>query len=89
VDEDTQIESEGVIVGEVLGDDGEDGPAMQTARLVRSRRRLVSYVACEAGAAAGRYAEACEPAEYRGASELAVMACVEESAGAESMPLSE
>jgi hypothetical protein len=36
MDKDAQIGSDGVVVGEVLGEDGEDGPAMQTARLVRS-----------------------------------------------------
>jgi hypothetical protein len=28
MDKDTQIRGNGIVVGEVLGDDGEDGPAM-------------------------------------------------------------
>jgi hypothetical protein len=31
MDEDTQIGSDGVVVGEVPGDNGEDEPAMETA----------------------------------------------------------
>jgi hypothetical protein len=51
VDDDAQIGSDGVVVGEVPGNDGEDRPAMETAQtarlvrmilLVRSRRRQVS-----------------------------------------------
>jgi hypothetical protein len=98
MDEDTQIGSD-VVVGKVPGDHGEDRPMMETAQtallvrmslLVRSRRWRVSYVACR-----GRRcnwwgtAEAIEPAEYCGASESASMAGMEESANAESMPLSE
>jgi hypothetical protein len=32
MDEDTQIGSDGVVVGEVSGDDDKDGPAKETAR---------------------------------------------------------
>jgi hypothetical protein len=40
MDEDTQIGSDGVVVGEVSGDGGEDGPAVNTtSRLLRSWRR--------------------------------------------------
>jgi hypothetical protein len=89
VDKAAQIGSDGVVVGEVLGEDGEDGPAMQTARLVQSWHRWVSYVACQ-----GRHsnrpgtAEAGEPAEYRSASKSAAMAGLEEVASAKSMLLS-
>jgi hypothetical protein len=93
MDEDAQIGSDGVVVGEVPGDDGEDGPAMETAHtawLVRSRRRRVIYVACRGRCSSQRgTAEAGKPAEYRDASESAVMAGVEEVAGVESMSLSE
>jgi hypothetical protein len=32
LDDGTQIGTRGVVVGEVPGDDGEDGPAMKTAQ---------------------------------------------------------
>jgi hypothetical protein len=32
LDDDTQIETHGVVVGEVPSDDGENGPAMETAQ---------------------------------------------------------
>jgi hypothetical protein len=37
LDDGTQIGTRGVVVGEVLGDDGEDGPAMESAQ-ARSRQ---------------------------------------------------
>jgi hypothetical protein len=47
VDEYAQIGSDGAVVGEVPGDNGEDGPMMKMmSRLVRCRCRRVSYVAC-------------------------------------------
>jgi hypothetical protein len=87
MDEDAQIGSDGVVVGEVPGDDSEDGPTMETTRLikmsplVRSRHWWISYVAYrdKRNNRPGT-AEAGEPAEYRGANELASMADVEESA---------
>jgi hypothetical protein len=33
LDDGTQIETRGVVVGEVPGDDGEDGPTMKTAQV--------------------------------------------------------
>jgi hypothetical protein len=33
VDDDAQIEVDGDVVGEVLGDDDEDGPTKETARM--------------------------------------------------------
>jgi hypothetical protein len=79
-------------VGEVSGDDSEDGPTMKRMSwLVRCQRRRVSYVACRGrrNNRPGTLTEAGEPTEYRGASESAVMAGLEEAAGAESKPLSE
>jgi hypothetical protein len=88
VDVDTQIRSDGVVVGEVLGDDGEDGPAMQTARLVRSRCRRVSYVVYRGRCISWPCTtETGEPSEYYDPSESAAMAGMEEAAGAELMPL--
>jgi hypothetical protein len=94
--EGAQIKITGDVAGKVLGDDGKGTPVMQTtllvrmSRLVRSRCRRVSYVACRSRRSSrSGTVEVNKPVEYCDASESAVMADVEEDADAESMPLSE
>jgi hypothetical protein len=87
----SQIKIRGDKVGVLPSDDGEDELAItRMSRLVWRWRWRVSYVACK-GRRSSRLdtTEASEPAEYRGASKSATVACVEEFAGAESTPLLE
>jgi hypothetical protein len=76
VDEDAQIERDGIVVGEVLGDGGEDGPAVNTTnRLLQSWRRRAGRDNLPRVGWCGV-----------GASEAAAIADIGESADARSMP---